>query len=250
MDQKASILVVDDEPDLLENIVLALNSEGYRVLSATDGSEALDRLDNEAVDLILADIAMPNMNGYQLYEKVRANPEWLFVPFVFLTARGLNTDIDYGRELGVDDYIVKPVRVLDLFATVKGRLRRAQELEDSLRAQLEKRSNGNRQQETLVLGKLRIDLNRHKVWFDGKEIRLSIKEFLLLERLTENPGTVVTSQDLVETTHNFATDSSEASNLLGPLLHSLRRKLGFNTGNTGFIENVRGVGYRILTPEL
>ncbi|MCB0208162.1 MAG: response regulator transcription factor [Anaerolineae bacterium] len=250
MQPKASILVVDDEPDLLENIVLALDAEGYRVLSATDGVKALDTLESESVDLVLADIAMPNMNGYQLYQRIRENPNWLFLPFIFLTARGLNTDIDYGRELGVDDYIIKPVRVMELFAAIRGKLRRARELEETLRNQIDLYIDDDDQPETISLGNLEIDMNQHKVWFQSEEIKLSIKEFLLLERLVKNPGAVVSPKELVQTTHNFSADSTEASSLLGPLLHSLRRKLGFDSANAGFIENVRGVGYRILLPKL
>ncbi|HRV92740.1 MAG TPA: response regulator transcription factor [Anaerolineae bacterium] len=245
MHTKASILVVDDEPDLLENIVLALDAEGYQVHSAPDGLQALAKLESEDIDLILADIAMPNMNGYQLYQKVRENPEWLFVPFIFLTARGLNTDIDYGRELGVDDYIIKPVRVAELFSAVKGRLRRARELEETLMHQVTSRAEPP---EYINIGNLHIDLNQHKVWLNNEEIKLSAKEFLLLACLAENPGSVLSPQELVKTTHNLTANSSEATTLLGPLLHSLRRKLGFDIGDTGFIENVRSVGYRLLLP--
>ena len=203
------------------------------------------KLEAEDIDLILADIAMPNMNGYQLYQKVRENPDWLFVPFIFLTARGLSTYIDYGRELGVDDYIIKPVRVMELFSAVKGKLRRARELKETLRNQI---SSPDEELEFINIGNLQLDLNQHKVWFDAQEIKLSAKEFLLLECLTKNPGSVLSPQELVKRTHDLATNTTEASTLLGPLLHSLRRKLGFDIGDTGFIENVRGVGYRLLVP--
>lgn len=243
MQTKASILVVDDEPDLLENIVLALDAEGYQVYSAPDGLQALTILEAKEIHLILADIAMPNMNGYQLYQKVRENPAWLFVPFIFLTARGLNTDIDYGRELGVDDYIIKPVRVMELFSAVKGRLRRARELEETLKSQAALLVE---EPEFIDIGNLHLDLNQHKVWLDQQEIKLSAKEFLLLECLAESPGSVLSPQELVKTTHDITINTTEATTLLGPLLHSLRRKLGFDSGDTGFIENVRGVGYRLM----
>jgi len=126
-----SILVVDDEPNFLDNIRLALEAEGYRVLSAGNGVEALAVLHSQPVNLILADIAMPDMNGYQLYERVRERPQWLTVPFVFLTARKLDSDIRYGKELGVDGYLTKPIRAADLLAVVRGKLRRAQQLVQS-----------------------------------------------------------------------------------------------------------------------
>ena len=131
MKTNISILVVDDEPNFLDNVRLALEAEGYRVLSAGNGVEALAVLHSQPVNLILADIAMPDMNGYQLYERVRERPQWLTIPFVFLTARKLDSDIRYGKELGVDGYLTKPVRAADLLAVVRGKLRRAQQLVQS-----------------------------------------------------------------------------------------------------------------------
>ncbi len=131
MKTNISILVVDDEPNFLDNIRLALEAEGYRVLSAGNGVEALAVLHSQPVDLILADIGMPDMNGYQLYERVRERPQWLTIPFVFLTARKLDSDIRYGKELGVDGYLTKPIRAADLLAVVRGKLRRAQQLVQS-----------------------------------------------------------------------------------------------------------------------
>ena len=119
----ATILVVDDQPDLLENISLTLESAGHQVLTAGDGVEALAVLQSQPVDLILADIAMPRMNGYQLYERVRENVQWVAIPFLFLTARAMDSDIRYGKELGSDDYLIKPIQPEDLLAAVQGRLR-------------------------------------------------------------------------------------------------------------------------------
>jgi len=110
MDSTISILVVDDEPDLLDNISLALEAEDYQVFTANNGSEALEILAAQPVNLILADIAMPDMNGYQLYQQVRQNSAWVLIPFIFLTARTMDSDIRYGKELGVDDYLTKPIR--------------------------------------------------------------------------------------------------------------------------------------------
>ena len=119
----ASILVVDDHVELLENIELTLEAAGYRVLTARDGMEALEVLRSQPVSLVLADIAMPCMNGYQLYDRIRANPQWVTIPFVFLTARALDSDVRYGKELGADDYLTKPMQPEDLLAAVQGRLR-------------------------------------------------------------------------------------------------------------------------------
>ena len=128
MAQTASILVVDDEPRLLEGIQMALEEANYRVLKADNGVVALQVLHSQPVDLILADIAMPRMNGYQLYERVREDPRWVQIPFIFLTARALDSDIRYGKELGVDDYLTKPFDHDDLLSAVRGKLRRAEQL--------------------------------------------------------------------------------------------------------------------------
>jgi DNA-binding response OmpR family regulator len=125
---ETSILLVDDQPEILENLSMAVEAAGYQVLTANDGYEALTILQDQPVSLILADIAMPKMNGYQLYERVRENPQWVMIPFLFLTARALDSDIRYGKELGVDDYLTKPIDVEDLLAAVQGKLRRVEQL--------------------------------------------------------------------------------------------------------------------------
>src|SRR5215213_5836320 len=128
MPTMTTILVADDQPDLRAMISMTLESAGFQVLQSGDGLEALAILHAQAVDLILADIAMPRMNGYQLYQRVRENPHWLAIPLIFLTARSLDSDIRYGKELGADDYLNKPIEPEDLLAAVQGRLRRAAQL--------------------------------------------------------------------------------------------------------------------------
>ena len=124
----AVILVVEDQPAMQRNMRMGLEMSGYEVVTASDGQEALAVLDQKPVDLILADVAMPRMNGYQLYEELRRHPRWVLIPFVFVSARALDSDIRYGKALGADDYLVKPFQLEDLLAIVAGRLRRAQEL--------------------------------------------------------------------------------------------------------------------------
>jgi DNA-binding response OmpR family regulator len=245
MEQHASILVVDDEPDLLDNISLALEAESYRVLVAQDGLAALKKLESEPVNLILADIAMPNMNGYQLYERVRENPDWTFIPFIFLTARTLDSDINYGKELGADDYLTKPIRSSELVAVVRGKLRRSQQLTEAMAQAVAPTVAGER---LLSVGQLKIDAGQHRVWVNEEEVRLSAREFSLLEHLARQADKIVPPQDLIQVTHELETDHVEAGTLLRPLILALRRKLGSPVGDTGFIENVRGVGYRLIVP--
>ncbi len=183
METDACILLVDDQPTILANTSLTLKAAGYRVLTASNGIEALAILESQPVDLILADIAMPGMNGYQLYERVRENPHWVIIPFLFLTARVMDSDIRYGKELGVDDYLTKPIEVEDLLATVQGKLRRIKQLTQAKLAQSGQAaasptssiSSPAGESHSLIVGQLRIEPDQHQVWLYDKPIRLSAR---------------------------------------------------------------------------
>ncbi len=246
MDHPATILVVDDHTDLLENLSLTLEASGYHVLQAEDGQAALKILEDSQVDLILADIAMPRLNGYQLYERVRQNPAWVAIPFMLLTARALDSDVRYGKEMGVDDYLTKPIQPEDLLAAVRGKLRRAGQLAGTM---TETRQAHHPDNGALSVGPLTIDPGKHQATMNGKDTSLSVREFKLLLELVRSAGRVVSAQELIQVTHDLETDHIEAGSLLRPLIRSLRRKLGYKTGEMGIIENVRGVGYRLVSPE-
>ena len=246
METDATILVVDDEPRLLDSVRRALEAAGYRVLTAGDGVEALGVLEAQPVDLILADVAMPRMNGYQLYERVREDPQWVAIPFVFLTARALDSDVRYGKELGADDYLTKPLDPADMLAVVRGKLRRARQL---ARQRSPAASAPESESSLLLVGRLRIAPDQHRAWMGGEPLTLSAREFTLLECLARRAQRVLSPQELVKATHGLDTDPVEAGTLIRPLIYSLRRKLGHRTGETGCIENVRGVGYRLVPPD-
>lgn len=252
------ILVVDDQPELLNGLALTLNAAGYRVLMAEDGHLALERLRSETVDLILADIAMPEMNGYQLFEQARTDPRLVRIPFLFLSARALASDVRYGKTLGADDYLTKPVKPEDLLAAVEGRLRRARQLAAATAADAStarvvapaarretEPSNG-----TIVVGSLVIAPAQHRAWLAQRELQLPAREFRLLELLARRAGEVVTPSELMQVSHGITTDDLEASMLLRTLIRQLRRRLGYAVGEMGCVENVRGVGYRLLAPEV
>ncbi len=261
MSNQMTILVVDDQPELRSGLALTLETAGYRVLLAEDGSIALDQLYVENVDLILADIAMPEVNGYQLYEQVRADTRLLRIPFIFLTARALASDVRYGKMLGVDDYLTKPVKPEDLLAAVEGRLRRARDLA-SLWAEGERsvavaatptptspEALASASGEALVLGLLRIAPAQHRVWLGEREVDLPAREFRVLELLARHVGEVLTPAAIVQVSHGINTDDTEASALLRPMIRTLRRRMGYAVGEMGCIENVRSVGYRLVVPE-
>lgn len=249
MTSTTTILVVDDQPDLLSNLILTLEAAGYAACGANDGLEALNILNTRPVHLILADIAMPRMNGYQLYEQVRANPHWLKIPFLFLTARTLDSDIRYGKELGVDDYLTKPIQPEDLLASVSGKLRRANQLAASAPVPSSVAETPAAETRGLEVGTLRIDPDQHRAWLHDELMTLSAREFTLLEHLSRRANMVVSPQELIRATHHIDTDYEEAGTLLRPLIRSLRRKLGYPVGEIGCIEVVRGVGYRLTPPE-
>ncbi len=246
MTKEASILVVDDHAVVLDSLSVTLESEGYRVLTASDGVEALELLESQPVDLILADIAMPRMNGYRLLERVRENPAWVAIPFIFLTARALDSDVRYGNERGVDDYLTKPVEPEDVLAVVQGKLLRAQQLAE---VSAHSAQPSDREPKVFLAGPLRIDSSQHRVWRDGEPVKLSAREFTVLEFLGRRVGQVVSPEELIWITHGLDTNRVEAGTLLRPLVRSLRRKLGYAVGEMGCIETVRGVGYMLNTPE-
>lgn len=125
----ATILVVDDESAMLNAVADILRGHEFHVLTAEDGLQALQLLGEHTPDLIITDIMMPRMNGYQLYERVSANPDWVWIPFLFLSGKSDEADVRFGRELGADDYLMKPVDPEDLLATILGRLKRFGRLE-------------------------------------------------------------------------------------------------------------------------
>jgi DNA-binding response OmpR family regulator len=239
----ACILIAEDQPSIRACIEQILRMAGYQVLTSGDGIEALDLLRSQSVDLVLADIMMPNMDGYQLYERLVENPQWARIPFIFLTARVLESDIRYGKEMGVDDYLVKPVEARDLLAVVRGKLRRAKQVERSYGRSSPQRYPATG---TIQLGELKIEPGQYRAWMGQALLKLSTTEFRLLECLALQPNKVVPLESLIRTTHGLDARYSEASDLLRPMVRSLRRKMGHGAGDMGCIESVRGVGYRFV----
>ena len=237
-----TILLVDDQDEHLQAIRLLLEGVGYRVVCCTSAAEVLRSLTAEPISLILADVAMPQMNGYQLLDAVRRHSEWNAVPFVFLTARALDSDIRYGKALGADDYLTKPIQPEDLLAIVEGKLLRHRQLTTTTAAP---ESAGSRP--FLRIGMVQIDIERHRAWIGKQPLSLSAREFELLAVLAVQAGKVVSARELVAVTHELHTDDAdEARELVRPLVRSLRQKLSIVADAPGSIETVRGVGYRMI----
>jgi DNA-binding response OmpR family regulator len=130
--QTERILVVDDNYESLSHLQLILEKAGYHVYTALDGDMALQVLHRESIELILTDVVMPNMNGYQLHEAVRDNPGWDLIPFILISGLIHPRDLRFGKEMGVDDYLVKPITAETLLSVVRGKLRRVRQFRDQL----------------------------------------------------------------------------------------------------------------------
>lgn len=242
-----NVLVIDDHPNMLQQLKLTLEGGGYGVLTARDGGEALELLESQPVDLILADVGLPHLNGYQLYERVKASPDprLALVPFIFLSGRTMDSDIRYGKALGADDYLVKPVMAEDLLAVVQGKLRAAKRL----RALFKQQPSTGPEMITLMTAgqhQLRLDCRQHRAWFDGREIMLTAREMFLLEHLARQPNQVVSVVELFSVTSGQTVEIQEAGRLLRPVIHSLRGKLKTCLDGLDCIRNVRGRGYMLI----
>ena len=245
---ETTILAVDDDPDFLHAVRMMLETADFQVITACNGLDALQLLNRHPVDLILTDIAMPGMNGYQLFTRVAQSPHWAHIPFIFLSARDMDNDIQFGKELGVDDYLLKPVESADLLASVRGKLKRAQRWQrvQQAAATLLAAPAGT---DRVHIGDLVISFDQYRVWMGDSRVHMSAREFKLLAHLVKQPGRAISHQTLILATHDLETDVQDASRLLRPLVRSLRRKLGYPAGDMGCIVNVRGVGYQFVYPQ-
>ncbi len=222
----AKILVVDDEPGLRDMLCDALSIAGYETVTATDGYVAYRLLKDTTVDLIITDVNMPNMDGYEFLERIRSQGN--DTPAIVLTARGDRTDVSRGLKLGADDYVTKPFGLEELTLRVAAILRRTQGPVVSKPA-------------AITVGPVTLDDDAHSVTLNGKPIDLSPTEFKLLLELMKRPGKVVTKNHLLDAVW----DMSFASNatVVDTYISYLRKKLHID-GYEG-IKTIRGVGFQI-----
>jgi len=220
-----SILVVDDEPDLLELVRFNLDRAGFRVETAVSGEEALARLRRSVPDLLVLDLMLPDLSGEEVCRRVRADPGLTGLPVIMLTAKSEEVDRVVGFELGADDYVTKPFSPRELVLRVKALLRRSYEAAASS-APLER-------------GPLRLDPERHRCAVEGEEVELTAKEFQLLEVLMRRPGRVMTREKLLDEV--WGSDIAVTSRTIDTHLKRLREKLG---AAADLIQTVRGLGYR------
>jgi len=224
------VLLVDDDPDLLDLLAFVIQREGYLVTKAGDGEQALTRWQAERPDLVLLDINLPRLNGFEVCRRLRLESS---TPVILLSARGDEADIVRGLQLGADDYVNKPFSHKQLVARIEAVLRRARQ--DRFR------QSGN----TVNVGDLVLDREAHGVTVNGESILLTRLQFRLLEMLAANAGRVVPYTRLVEYAWGYCDENSSA--LLKSHIAKLRRKLGLATGPAAAlgIRSVAGVGYTL-----
>jgi len=216
------ILVVDDEPRYVRLMEANLVSEGYQVLKASNGQEAVDAVDQHHPDLVLLDVMMPVLSGFEACERIR---EFSNVPVIMVTAKGDEQDRVKGLDVGADDYIIKPYSATELLARVRAVLRRAQ------------LSGGTFQQSTFTHGNLRIDFTRAEVFIDDTLVFLSATEYRLLLQFAQNLGRVLTSEELLENVWGFE------YRVLWVSISRLRQKLELNPKSPEHIVTRAGLGY-------
>ena len=220
-----SILVVDDEEDVLELVRYNLDRSGYRVETASSGEEALAKARRKLPDLVILDLMLPGMDGLEVCKRLKNNVKTEGLPIIVLTAKGEETDVVTGLELGADDYVTKPFSPKVLIARVRRILRRA--------------VSRDMEKPPIRIGDLVMDPGRREVLVKGKRVNLTFTEFNILYALAKRPGMVFTRYQIVDAVHGD--DYPVTDRAVDVQIVSLRKKLG-SCGN--YIETVRGVGYR------
>jgi DNA-binding response OmpR family regulator len=223
------ILIVDDEPRMIKFIRLNLELEGYRVGEASNGLEALDKVRQEIPDLVLLDVMMPEMNGFETLERIR---EISNVPVIMLTVKAEEEDKVRGLELGADDYVTKPFSPRELSSRIKAVLRRT-----AMPSPVEKTV-------LKIDDDLSIDFNRREVIARGERIKLRPTEYRLLYHLVNNAGWLMTHETLLSKVWGYA--YRDDTHLLRLYITYLRQKIEPDTSNPKYILTERGIGYRFV----
>lgn len=222
------VLIVEDEPAQMEVLSYNLGSEGFRLVTAKDGDEALLVVEEQRPDVIILDWMLPNMSGIEVCRQLKARSQTKSIPILMLTARGDETDRVRGLETGADDYVVKPYSVNELIARVRGLLRRVRPASVD---------------DKLGYGELEMDLVQHKVTLSGERVKLGPTEFRLLTTLLENPGRVWEREQLLDRV--WGHDSDVDLRTVDVHVGRLRKALQATDVQAALIRTVRGVGYSL-----
>lgn len=223
------ILVVDDEPSIVELVAYNLRSAGYEVMTAADGVEALAMIDEDPPDLVLLDVMLPELDGFSVCQRIRKSHN---MPIIMLTARGGEEDKVWGLEIGADDYITKPFSPKELLARVRAALRRH---EGDVTEQESK---------VIHMGELTIDEDTRRVYLGETLVELTPKEFDLLSYMAKNTGRVLSRDLLLRILWGY--EYTGGTRTVDVHVRRLRQKLNDTGDEPRFIETVHGVGYRFL----
>jgi len=227
------ILLVDDEQSVQTLLTYPLRKDGYEVVSAADGREALDRFAEQRFDLVVLDIMMPKLDGIEVCRRLRARSQ---VPIIMLTAKDDEIDKVLGLEMGADDYITKPFSVREFRSRVRAALRRS-----------DMRGGRTAPQDPVIAGDLVIDFERRAVTMRDEKVRLTYVEFEILVALALTPGRVMTREALLE--HVWGDSAYRDPRTIDVHIRHLREKLEQDARAPEYLFTVRGVGYRFRDPE-
>ena len=224
-----TILIVEDDSTMLRGLKDNFEFKGYRVVTAPDGEEGLNAALNEKPDLIILDIMLPKINGYEVCRLIRK--EGLDMPIIMLTAKGEESDIVLGLNLGADDYVTKPFSIKELLARAAAFLRRSKQAV----------------QDVYEFGDFRLDIPARKLTCKGDEIKLSPKEFRLLELFLKKPGRALTRDDILNAVWGY--DCYVGPRSIDRFVTTLRNKIEPDPHNPIYIHTIREIGYKFEPPE-
>jgi two-component system response regulator VicR len=227
------VLVIEDDPGIVEVVSLCfqLRWSGTTVISAADGRKGIDLVETETPDVVILDIGLPDIDGYQVLKEIRRFSD---VPVIMLTVRSEDTDVAKGLELGADDYITKPFSHIELIARVQAVLRRSQGLAIT------------DEERPFTSGKLAVDFSRNEVLLQGKPVKLTSTERKLLYHLIRNEGRILSHETLLSKV--WGDNYNDARDLLRVHIQHLRQKLGDNTESPNIIVTEHGIGYKFIRP--
>ena len=229
-----NILVVDDDKEIVNAIEIYLSQEGYNIIKAYDGEEALEKLKENEIHLIILDIMMPNKDGIETLQEIRKDKT---IPVIMLSAKSEDYDKISGLNTGADDYVTKPFNPLELIARVKSNIRRYVDFGNS------KISNKKNNEKVLSTGALEINDETKQVTVDGKEIKLTATEYNILKFLLENKGKVYSIEQIYENVWNE--ESYGAENIIAVHIRHIREKIEINPKEPKYLKVIWGIGYKV-----
>ncbi|WDM24097.1 response regulator transcription factor [Paenibacillus polymyxa] len=225
-----TILLVDDEPEIIKLMQIYLENEGYRLLMARDGLEALEQVSRESIDVMVLDVMMPNMDGVEACMKIRETEHF---PIIMLSAKGQDMDKITGLSVGADDYVTKPFSPLELVARIKSQLRRVRKYTHSSPVL----------EHEIILDELSINSATHEVTLAGESIKLTPREFAIVELLARNRGQVLSMEQIYEKV--WKEQYLESNNTLMVHVRKIREKIEADPRKPKYLKTVWGIGYKM-----